>query len=118
VEIDASAELLMITHQYEEYKPVRQIWSWLAIILLAVLTGIWGMVTHMAIPDVVRHWDFDVLPDTPGISPYSALPPPEVSPVPPQIDLPEERIRIKQPPAPTISNPKSQVSRLPPSREG
>jgi len=105
----------MITHQYEEYKPVRQIWSWPAIILLAILTGTWGMVTHMAIPDVVRHWDFDVLPDTPGISPYSVLPPPEVSPVPPQIDLPEEGIRIRQPPASAISNLESQIPGLPPS---
>ncbi len=108
----------MITHQYEEYKPVRQVWSWLAIILLAILTGTWGMVTHMAVPDVVRQWDFDVLPDTPGISPYSTLSPPEVSPVPPQIDLPEERIRIKQPPTSAISNLKSQISGLGPSREG
>jgi hypothetical protein len=104
VEIDASAELLMITHQYEEYKPIRPLWSWLAILLLALLTGTWGMVTHMVVPDVVRHWDFDVLPDTPGISPYSTVPPPEVTPVPPQIDLPEERLRIKQLPVSTISN--------------
>jgi hypothetical protein len=108
----------MITHQYEEYKPVRQVWSWLAIILLAILTGTWGMVTHMTIPDVVRHWDFDVLPDTPGISPYSTLPLPAVAPVPPQIDLPEESIRIKQPPASAIPNLKSQISNLPPSRDG
>jgi hypothetical protein len=108
----------MITHQYEEYKPVGPVRAWLAIILLAILTGTWGMVTHMAIPDVVRHWDFDVLPDTPGISPYSTLSPPEVAPVPPQIDLPEESIRIKQPPASAIPNPKSQISSLPPSRDG
>lgn len=81
----------MITHQYEEYKPIRPIRSWLAILLLAVLTGTWGMVTHMAVPEVVRQWDFDVLPDTPGISPYSTLPPPEVLPVPPQIELPVEK---------------------------
>ena len=87
----------MITHQYEELKHVRQIWSWLAIILLAILTGAWGMVTHMAIPDVVRQWDFDVLPDTPGISPYSTLPSPEVLPVPPQIDLPAEGINTRRP---------------------
>ncbi len=78
----------MITHQYEEYKPVGPLWSWLAIILLALLIMSWGMVTHMAIPDVPRQWDFDVLPDTPGISPYATLPPPEVVPVPPQIELP------------------------------
>ena len=108
----------MITHQYEEYKPVRRIWSWPAIILLALLTGTWGMVTHMAIPDVVRHWDFDVLPDTPGISLQSTLPPPAVAPVPPQIDLPEESIRIKKSPASAISDLQSQISSLPPSRDG
>jgi hypothetical protein len=70
------------------------------------------------VPDVARHWDFDVLPDTPGISPYSTLLPPEVSPVPPQIDLPEESIRIKKAPASAISNRKSQISALPPSRDG
>ena len=81
----------MITHQYEEYKPVRPVWSWLAVILLAVLTGTWGMVTHMAVPDVVRQWDFDVLPDTPGSSVYATLPPPEATPVPRQLELPPEQ---------------------------
>ncbi len=81
----------MITHEYEEYKPIPQVWSWLAIILLAVLTAAWGMITHMAVPDVVRHWDFDVLPDTPASSPYATLPPPEIWPVPPQIELPQNR---------------------------
>jgi hypothetical protein len=104
VEIDAPAELLMILYQYEQYKPVRQVWTWLAILLLAVITLGWAMVTHMAIPDVARHWDFDVLPDTPGISVYSTLPPPEVSPVPPQIDLPAEGLRIQRPPASVISD--------------
>ncbi len=108
----------MITYQYEQYKPIRQVWSWLAIVLLAILTGIWGMITHMAVPDVARHWDFDVLPDTPGISPYSTLPAPEVTPTPPQIELPEERIRTKRAPTSAISNPESQISNLPPSRDG
>jgi hypothetical protein len=78
----------MITYQYEEYKPVRQVWSWVAIILLALITAGWGMATHMAVPEVVRHWDFDVLPDTPGSSVYATLPPPEVTPVPRQLELP------------------------------
>ncbi len=81
----------MITHQYEEYKPIRPIWSWLAIILLAIITAAWGMITHMAVPDVARHWDFDVLPDTPASSPYAALPPPKIWPAPPQIELPPNR---------------------------
>ncbi len=108
----------MITHQYEEYKPIRPIWSWLAIILLAILTGTWGMMTHMAIPEAARQWDFDVLPDTPGISPYSTLPPPEVAPVPPQIDLPEGRIRIRQPSTSASSDLQFRMSNLPPSRDG
>jgi hypothetical protein len=108
----------MITRQYEEYKPIGPVRSWLAIILLAILTGTWGMVTHMAVPEVVRQWDFDVLPDTPGISSYSTLPPPAVAPVPPQIDLPEERIRIKPPSTSAISDLQSHVSSLPPSRDG
>jgi hypothetical protein len=49
----------MITYQYEEYKPVRQIWTWLAILLLAVITLGWAMVTHMRIE--------------PKILPYQAL---------------------------------------------
>jgi uncharacterized membrane protein len=80
----------MITHQYEEYKPVRQVWTWLAILLLAVITLGWGMVTHMAVPDVPRHWDFDTLPDTPGLSPYSTVPPPHVRVAPPQVELPPD----------------------------
>jgi hypothetical protein len=108
----------MITHQYEEYKPVHWVWAWSAVILLAVLTGTWGMITHMAVPDIARHWDFDVLPDTPGISPYSTLPPPEVSPVPRQIELPEEGLRINRPPAATISNLKSEISNSSSSGEG
>jgi hypothetical protein len=86
----------MILHQYEELKPVRQVWGWLAIILLTLLTAAWGMVTHMAVPDVVRHWDFDVLPDTPASSPYATLPPPEVRPVPPQIELPPNRVHPRE----------------------
>jgi hypothetical protein len=108
----------MITHQYEEYKPVHWLWAWLAVILLAILTASWGMITHMAVPDIARHWDFGVLPDTPGISPYSTLPPPEVSPVPPQIDLPAEGIRINGPPEPASANLKSQISDSSRAREG
>jgi hypothetical protein len=89
VEVDASAELLMTTCQYEEYKSVRQIWTWLAILLLAVITLGWGMVTHMAVPDPARHWDFDVLADTPGLSPHSTAPP-EAKVTPLQIELPPD----------------------------
>ena len=94
----------MILYQYEEYKPVGQVWTWLAILLLAVITLGWAMVTHMAVPDVARQWDFGVLPDTPGSSVYSAFPPPKVSPVPPQIDLPAAGIRIQRPPTSAISD--------------
>jgi hypothetical protein len=108
----------MITHEYEEFKPVRQGWTWFIIFFLAALTLGWGMVTHMAVPDVVRHWDFDTLPDTPGSSPYSTQPPPEIGSAPPQIDLPAEGLRINRPPASTISNLKSEISYSPPSGEG
>jgi len=83
----------MINCQYEEYKQVRQIWTWLATLLLAVITLGWGMVTHMAIPDVPRQWDFDTLPDTPALSPYSTVPPPQAKTAPPQIDLPPEYVK-------------------------
>jgi hypothetical protein len=89
VEGGASAELLMITYQYEQYKPVRLIWTWLAILLLAVVTLGWGMTTHMAVPDLPRHWDFGTLADTPGQSAYAtASGPSQRMAVPPQIQLP------------------------------
>jgi hypothetical protein len=94
----------MITHEYEEFEPVRQIWTWFIILTLAALTLSWAMVTHMAVPDVARHWDFDVLPDTPGISIYSTLAPPEVSPVPPQIDLPAGSLQMQRPRTSAISD--------------
>jgi hypothetical protein len=87
----------MITHEYEEYKPVRQIWTWLIIILVTILTLGWGMVTHMAVPDVPRQWDFDTLPDTPAMSPYSTVRPPRMREAPTQME-----------PAPTRPNPGSQ----------
>ena len=87
----------MITHKYEEYKPVRQIWTWAIIILVTLLTLSWGMVTHMAIPDVPRQWDFDTLPDTPGASPYSTVRPPRWREAPTQMA-----------PAPTRPEPGSQ----------
>jgi hypothetical protein len=81
----------MITHEYEEYKPVQQIWTWLIIIIVVVLTLSWGMVTHMAVPDVERHWDFDTLPDTPAISPYATVPPPRPLQVPVQMEPAPQR---------------------------
>lgn len=80
----------MITYQYEEYKQVRRIWTWLAIILLAVITLSWAMVTHMVLPDAARHWDFDVLADTPASSPYATVPPPQEKTAPAQIELPPD----------------------------
>jgi hypothetical protein len=78
----------MVPYQYEEYKPVGPVWTWLAILLLAVITLGWAMMTHMAVPDVPRRWDFGVLPDTPALSPYSTVPPPQAKVAPPQIELP------------------------------
>jgi hypothetical protein len=96
LEILASAELLMITHEYEEFKPVRQIWTWLIVILLAVITLSWGMATHMAVPDVPRQWDFDTLPDTPASSPYSTVLPPRELNVPAQIEPAPSNAELQQ----------------------
>jgi hypothetical protein len=76
----------MITHEYEEFKPVQQIWTWLIVLLLAIITLGWAMATHMAVPEVTRQWDFDVLPDTPAASVYSTVAPPRVTGVPPQME--------------------------------
>jgi hypothetical protein len=40
------------------------------------------------IPSAPRQWDFDIYPDTPAESIFSTSPPPEVWPVPRQIELP------------------------------
>ncbi len=80
----------MITYQYEEYKQVRQGWTWLAILLLAVVTLGWGMVTHMAVSDVPRQWDFDVLADTPASSPYATVPPLRTKVPAFQVELPPD----------------------------
>jgi hypothetical protein len=98
----ASAELLMITYQYEEYKPVRQIWTWLAILLMAVVTLGWGMATHMALPDAPRQWDFGQVPDTPGQSIYATHRPPPKEPVPPQIQFPPDWASAGGKPEPKI----------------
>ncbi len=97
----------MILHEYEEYKPISALRSWLAILLLAIVTVGWGMVAHMTIPDVERHWDFDVLPDTPGSSPYATLVPPNVSPVPPQIEPRRNHVEGLPGPDASIADPNS-----------
>jgi hypothetical protein len=51
------------------------------------------MVTHMAVPEAPRHWDFDTLPDTPALSPYSTVPPPRAKVAPLQIEMPPEYVR-------------------------
>lgn len=79
----------MINYQYEAYKWVRPIWTWLAIVLLAVITLGWGMMTHI-VPDVPRHWDFGTLPDAPGQSPYSTVSPPQAKVPPLQIEMPPD----------------------------
>jgi len=76
--------------EYEEYRSAGPIWGWVIVITLAVLTLSWGMVTHMAVPEVVRQWDFGAVPDAPGESAFSTVPPPYVLVVPPQIELPPD----------------------------
>jgi len=48
------------------------------------------MVSHMAVPEVVRQWDFGAMPDAPGQTTFSTVPPPDVRVVPPQIELPPD----------------------------
>jgi hypothetical protein len=81
----------MILHRYEQFKSVRPLWTWLAILLLAVLTLGWAMMTHMAVPDVPRQWDFGVLSDTPGSAAPSTSVPPVLAPAPPQVAFPPAR---------------------------
>lgn len=89
----------MLRYQLEEYKPARPIWGWIIVIVLAILTLSWGMIMHMAVPDVPRQWDFGVVPDAPGESAFSTVAPPRARTVPPQIELPIESPRAARPPA-------------------
>ena len=82
----------MFRYQLEEYKPLQPIWGWIIIIVISVLTLSWGMITHMAVPEVVRQWDFGTVPDAPGESAFSTVPPPLAREVPPQIELPPESV--------------------------
>lgn len=80
----------MIRYQLEEYKAAKPIWGWIIVIVLSILTLGWGMITHMAVPDVERHWDFGAVPDAPGQSAFSTVAPPRERLVPPQIESPLE----------------------------
>jgi hypothetical protein len=77
----------MLRYQLEEYEPAKPFWGWIIVIVLSVLTLSWGMITHMAVPDVERHWDFGSVPDAPGESAFSTVPPPRAPEVPLQIEL-------------------------------
>jgi len=77
----------MIRYQLEEYKVAKPIWGWLIVIVVSILTLSWGMVAHMAVPEVVRQWDFGTVPDAPGESAFSTVPPPRAPEVPAQIEL-------------------------------
>jgi hypothetical protein len=48
----------MLRFEFEEYRPARPFWGWVIVITASVLTLSWGMVSHMAVPEVVRQWDF------------------------------------------------------------
>lgn len=80
----------MIKFEYEQYRPVRQIWAWLAVFFLSVSTMAWGMIGHLLVREGPRRWDFGSLPDTPGQSVFSTVQPPEGEVVPPQIQLPPD----------------------------
>ncbi len=80
----------MLRLEYEEYKSARPLQGWLIVIITAFLTLSWGMVTHMAVPEVVRHWDFGEVPDAPGQSIYSTAKPPSAPAAAQQIELPPD----------------------------
>jgi len=82
----------MLRFQFEEYRPAKPIWGWIIVITASILTLSWGMVSHMAVPEVVRQWDFGAIPDAPGQTAFSTVPPPDVPVAPPQIELPPDYV--------------------------
>lgn len=81
--------------KYEEHREFPLYLGWAILLALSIGLVAWCMVLMMLIPDVPRQWDFGQLPDVPGESVYSTLPPP-VTPVLPDIPrnmppLPEAR---------------------------
>jgi hypothetical protein len=85
----------MIRLEYEEYRSTGPVQGWIIVIVTSILTLTWGMVTHMAVPEVVRHWDFGAVPDTPGMSIYSTVPPAPGPAAAPQIELPPDKTRAR-----------------------
>ena len=51
----------------------------------ALFVFVFGMSVHHRIPDTEHEWNFGALPDTPGESVYSTMPPPTGQPVPKQV---------------------------------
>lgn len=51
----------------------------------ALFVFVFGMSVHHRIPETEPEWNFEVLPDTPGESVYSTMPPPMDHPVPRQV---------------------------------
>jgi hypothetical protein len=80
----------MLKFEYEQYKPVRQVWTWLAVLLLSAITIGWGLLGHAVVRQGPRHWDYGTLPDAPAQSPYSTVPPPRAKAAPVQIELPPD----------------------------
>jgi len=108
----------MIRYQFEEDKTVRPIWGWIIVIVLSILTLVWGMITHMAVPDVQRHWDFGVVPDAPGESAFSTVAPPRERTAPLQIESPLENPQAARPPTGTSVPQRDEPRVGAPSREG
>lgn len=80
--------------KYEEYRNISQRSLWLIIAAFTVAVLAWGMFIHMMVPDVERHWDFGVLPQSPSESKYSTIIPP-VSPSAADIPIQLERARVE-----------------------
>jgi hypothetical protein len=83
---------MSVLHQYEQFKPFSHRLTWLILILAACMLVAWGVLFCMVIPSAPRHWNFDTYVDTPAESVFSTAPPPPIKHVPPQIELPPNRV--------------------------
>lgn len=78
--------------QYEQFKPFSQRLTWFLLILAGCILAGWGVLVYSVIPSGPRYWDFDVYTDTPSESVFSTSVPPSSAVVPPQIELPPNRV--------------------------
>jgi hypothetical protein len=81
--------------QFEEYRQIPDLWSWIVIALIGLSVVGWGLMNVLLVHDRQREWDYGTLPDVPGQSIYStgqtggqATPPPQIAPLPPAATRP------------------------------